>query len=445
MSYSNRILIAILTMAACIALFLYAPAARSSGYSAYVCLLSGLCLYLNIRYSVRGLWSASSIFIVIFWCFHFGVILSNAAGLNIASATGNDIFWRWIDSPYYTHAEGLALLGIAAFTFITLLRSNKYPEEEEEDITEHLSESPYYRPLTVLGYALLLGGISGWFYIMLSMGGVSALFAGYAFYLRFIENYPLISTIYWAIGVGLAMLGVINDWKKIRPGILIFVGWSLIAFVMGLRGEVLYPASAFLVTYSRQTRLPQSPWLLVIPVILLSLISFVRVYRVDEQVNSESFNPIYGLLELGGSLQTVVIAEDWVHNGTDHFHYGETIWAPFDRLLDRVILNNRADGGKDMRLMNVAMSERNGPYGFSPIAEGYINMGATGVVILMMLLSILLNYFDTRPVGILTDPLTGGITFILFTFVRNSFSHIPGQTLLLATIIMLTYGIFRKR
>lgn len=280
---------------------------------------------------------------------------------------------------------------------------------------------------------------------MLSMGGVSALFAGYAFYLRFIENYPLISTIYWAIGVGLAMLGVINDWKKIRPGILIFVGWSLIAFVMGLRGEVLYPASAFLVTYSRQTRLPQSPWLLVIPVILLSLISFVRVYRVDEQVNSESFNPIYGLLELGGSLQTVVIAEDWVHNGTDHFHYGETIWAPFDRLLDRVILANRADGGKDMRLMNVAMSERNGPYGFSPIAEGYINMGATGVVILMMLLSILLNYFDTRPVGILTDPLTGGITFILFTFVRNSFSHIPGQTLLLATIIMLTYGIFRKR
>jgi hypothetical protein len=214
---------------------------------------------------------------------------------------------------------------------------------------------------------------------------------------------------------------------------------------MGLRGEVLYPASAFLVTYSRQTRLPQSPWLLVIPVILLSLISFVRVYRVDEQVNSESFNPIYGLLELGGSLQTVVIAEDWVHNGTDHFHYGETIWAPFDRLLDRVILANRADGGKDMRLMNVAMSERNGPYGFSPIAEGYINMGATGVVILMMLLSILLNYFDTRPVGILTDPLTGGITFILFTFVRNSFSHIPGQTLLLATIIMLTYGIFRKR
>lgn len=443
MSYSNRILIAILTMTASITLFLYAPAARSEAYSAYVCLLSGLCIYLNVKYSVRGLWSASSVFIIIFWCFHFGVILSNAAGLNIASATGNNIFWRWIDSPYYTKAEGMALIGIAAFSFITMLRSKRVVEEDEE--SGDLQSSPYYRPLRVLAYTLLLGGIGGWFYIMLSMGGVTALFAGYAFYLRFIENYSFISTIYWAIGVGLAILGVINDWRKIRIGIFIFLGWSLIAFVMGLRGEVLYPTCAFLVTYSRQTKLPENAKLFVIPVVLLSLISFVRVYRVDEQVNSDSFNPIYGLLELGGSLQTVVIAEEWVHNGTDHFRYGETLLAPFDRLLDKIILANRAEGDKDLRLMNVAMSERNGPYGFSPIAEGYINLGAIGVIILMMLLSILLNYFDTNPVGIITDPLTGGITFILFTFVRNSFSHIPGQTLLLAAIIMITYGIFRKR
>ncbi|MBS1586543.1 MAG: O-antigen polysaccharide polymerase Wzy [Bacteroidetes bacterium] len=444
MSYSNRIVVAILTMAASVALFLYAPAARSSAYSLYVSLVSAACIYLNVRHSVRGLWSASSIFIIIFWCFHFGVILSNAFGLNIASVTGNDIFWQWIDSPFYTKAEGLALIGIAAFSLITVLRSNHLPEKPEEE-TESLQDSRYFKPLLILAYVLVLGGIGGWLYIMLSMGGVQALFAGYAFYLRFIEDYPSISIVYWAIGVGLAMLGVVNDWRRIRVGFIIFITWSLIAFIMGLRGEVLYPACAFLVTFARQRQLSQKPVLLVIPVVLLSLISFVRVFRVDETVNAESFNPLYGLLELGGSLQTVVIAEEWINDGTDHFRYGETIIAPFDRMLDRVTLSQRVDADQDFRLMNVAMGERNGPYGFSPVAEGYMNLGALGVAILMALLSLLLNFFDSKPSGIFIDPLAGGITFILFTFIRNSFSHIPGQTLLLAGIIMTTYGIFRKR
>ena len=441
MLYSRRILIAIVTVILSVALFIYAPAARSNTYSVYISLMSAACIYLNVRYSVRGLWSASSVFIIIFWCFHFGVILSNAVGINIASVTGNDIFWQWIDTPFYTKAEGLALIGIAAFSFITVARSNHFPPEEEEQIPE----SHYYRPLRILAYVLLFGGIGGWLYIMLSMGGINALFAGYAFYLRFIEDYASISIIYWAIGVGLALLGVVNDWKNIRVGVIVFLTWGLIAFIMGLRGEVLYPASAFLVTYARQAKMPQNIRLLIVPVILLSLISFVRVYRVDETVNSESFNPLYGLLELGGSLQTVVIAQEWISEGTDHFHYGETIYAPFDRMLDRVILANRPDADKDMRLMNVAMGERNGPYGFSPVAEGYMNLGAAGVIILMMLLSLLLNFFDSKPPGIFTDPLTGGITFILFTFIRNSFSHIPGQSLLLVAIIMITYGIFRKR
>ena len=441
MPYRSRILIAILTAIVSIALFLYAPAARSNLYSVCISLMSAVCIYVNVKFSVRGLWSASSIFIIIFWCFHFGVILSNAVGINISAVTGNDIFWQWIDSPFYTKAEGLALIGLAAFSAVTLLRSNHLPPEENEDLTP----SRYYRPLEILAYLLLLGGIGGWLYVMLSMGGISALFAGYAFYLKFIEDYASISIIYWAIGVGLALLGVVNEWKKIRTGIILFLMWGLIAFVMGLRGEVLYPASAFLVTYARQAKLPQNVRLLIVPIILLSLISFVRVFRVDETVNSDSFNPIYGLLELGGSLQTVVIAEEWISDGTDHFRYGETLIAPFDRMLDRVILASRPDAEKDFRLMNVAMGERNGPYGFSPVAEGYMNLGAAGVMILMSLLSLLLNYFDSQPPGIFTDPLTGGITFILFTFIRNSFSHIPGQSLLLTAIIMITYGIFRKR
>ena len=149
--------------------------------------------------------------------------------------------------------------------------------------------------------------------------------------------------------------------------------------------------------------------------------------------------------KMGGSLQTVVITQEWVAQGIDKFHYGETIYAPVARLVDKATFANVDASEKDFRLMNVAMADRNGPYGFSPIAEGFINMGAIGVVIVMMLLSLFLNYFDTRPISILSDSYLGGTTFILLTFVRNAFTHIPGQSLLLAVTLTIVYAFFKRK
>jgi hypothetical protein len=292
---------------------------------------------------------------------------------------------------------------------------------------------------------LLLGGIGYWSFIMASNGGIAALFAGYAVYLKFIENYPIISLVYWGIGVGFALLGVLGNKKDILPGFVVFAVWGGLAFVMGLRGEVMYPASAFLVTFARQVKLPWKPRYIIVPLLLMSLISFVREYRVDGVIRQESFNPVYGLLEMGGSLQTVVITEEWVAQGLDKFRYGETIYAPFTRMIDKITFAKVDAAEKDFRLMNVAMSDRNGPYGFSPIAEGFINMGAAGVAIVMMLLSLFLNFFDSRPVSILTDSYLGGILFILFTFIRNAFTHIPGQSLLLAATLTIVYAFFKRK
>lgn len=438
---------------AAVTLYMLAPDFKDAGYSVYVSLVSLACLYMNIKFAIRGIWSASSIFIAIFWCFHFGVILANGIGIDVANLTGNDIIWRWINSPYYPKAEALAVLGIAAFTMVTIIRSRLIDfdseEEEEEEYSDEVrtdnTASPYYRSLRALAYVLLVGGIGYWTFIMSSLGGITALFAGYGVYLKFVESYPIISTIYWAIGVGFALLGVLGNKKDILPGFVVFALWGGIAFVMGLRGEVMYPASAFLVTYARQFRLPWRPRYLIAPVLLLSLISFVREYRVDGTIKQENFNPVYGLLEMGGSLQTVVIAEEWVANGLDKFRYGETIYAPFERIVNRVTLTPADASQPDFRLMNVAMADRNGPYGFSPIAEGFMNMGAVGVIAIMMLLSLFLNYFDTRPVSILADSYFGGIIYILFTFIRNSFTHIPGQSLLLAATLTIVYAFFKRK
>jgi hypothetical protein len=449
MNYVNRIIVGILCAVAAMVLYTLAPDFKDQSYSVYISLLSLACLYLNIQYAVRGIWSASSIFIIIFWCFHFGVIVANATGIDVANMTGNDVIWRWINSPFYPRAEALAVLGISAFALVTLFRSGTVPEQAVEDNEEteeaDNSSSPYYKSLRALAYFLLVAGIGYWSYIMASMGGLAALFAGYAVYLKFIESYPIISTIYWSIGVGFTLLGVLGKRKDMMPGIILFAVWGSAAFVMGLRGEVMYPASAFLVVLARRVKLHWKPRYFIVPVVLLSLISFVREYRIDGTIKQENLNPVYGLLEMGGSLQTVVITEEWVANGLDKFRYGETLFAPFERLVYRLTLVPMDASQKDFRLMNVAMSDRNGPYGFSPIAEGFINMGAAGVVAIMMLLSLFLNYFDARPVSILTDSYLGGIIFILFTFIRNAFTHIPGQSLLLAVTLTVVYAFFKRK
>lgn len=450
MSYINRIITGILLAIATMVLYSLAPEFKDTSYSIYVSLLSVACLLMNIKYSARGVWSASSVFIIIFWCFHFGVIVANAMAIDVTNMTGDDLIWRWINSPLYPRAEALAVLGIAAFTVVTLVNSKdlelegEEQEDEEAELTDNAG-SPYFRSLKVLAYILLFGGIGYWIFIMSSLGGITALFAGYGVYLKFVESYPIISTIYWAIGVGFTLLGVVGRKKDILTGVVLFALWGAVAFIMGLRGEVMYPTAAFLVMLARQVKLPWKPRYMIVPVVLLSMISFVREYRVDGRINENSFNPVFGLLEMGGSLQTVVITEEWIANGLDNFRYGETIYAPFERIVDRITLVPADASPKDFRMMNVAMTDRNGPYGFSPIAEGFINMGAMGVVILMMMLSFFLNFFDTRPVSILADSYLGGIIFILFTFIRNSFTHIPGQSLLLALTLTIVYAFFKRK
>ncbi len=450
MSYINRIIASALLVILAVTLYMLAPETKEQSFSLYVSLVSLACLYMNVKYSVRGIWAASSIFMVIFWCFHFGVNIALAMNMDIERATDNDLIWRWLSSPLYPKAEALAILGLAAFALITVVRSNDerteaIEKEQEKERDEDRTESPHYKPLKILAYIFLVGGIGYWTFIMMSMGGVAALFAGYGTYLMFVENYPIISLIYWGIGVGITMLGVIGNKKDILPGVILFAVWGAIAFVIGLRGDVMYPASAFIVCYARQVKLNWKPRYALVVVVILSMISFVREYRVDGTVNQNSFNPVFGLIEMGGSLQTVVIVQDWVSSGIDKFRYGATLYGPVERIIDRVTLVPVDNSLPDTRQMNVMIMERNGPYGFSPIAEGFINMGAMGVVILMVLLSLFLNFYDTRPASVLTDSYLGGITYILFTFIRNSFTHIPGQCLLLAVTLTIVYAFFKRK
>jgi hypothetical protein len=124
---------------------------------------------------------------------------------------------------------------------------------------------------------------------------------------------------------------------------------------------------------------------------------------------------------------------------------GETFWAPAERILAKVLPLQIEPGERDFRLMNVAISERNGPYGFSPVAEGYINFGMPGVIAVMLLLSIILNRVDGAAVSLRGDMVIACIVCILLSFVRNSFAHIPGQCLLTIGLVQGYFLLIKKR
>jgi hypothetical protein len=81
----------------------------------------------------------------------------------------------------------------------------------------------------------------------------------------------------------------------------------------------------------------------------------------------------------------------------------------------------------DPRIMNILVSDRVGPIGFSPVAEAYRNFGAHGVVIVLGIVGALMAVIDTmrdRRMAVLTM----AIAYLpLLTNVRNSFISVPAH------------------
>ena len=80
--------------------------------------------------------------------------------------------------------------------------------------------------------------------------------------------------------------------------------------------------------------------------------------------------------EMGGSLHPVEKVVRWRAEG-DPLEMGASYWAPIERGAARVLPGLQTSVAEDdMRIMNVLVTDRVGPIGFSPVAEAYRNFGA---------------------------------------------------------------------
>jgi O-antigen polysaccharide polymerase Wzy len=376
-----------------------------------------------------GLWSATGAYASVFWCFHFGLIAVLGSGL-IAPHELQPWDQVWLLGPFGADAAVLALIGFTAFASGASLINASASSADSRTNPPDPNEGAH--PFGPAGSALVFAAIVLWCGSVLMTSGASGFYGAYGDYLNGIDQVGGFMGLVWlALGGGIVMsVTGRHGWLR-TSAIAAFGCMALIALPIGLRGEIMFPTVAALVAAARcgWTLSPAKACAFLIG--LLIVIPSVREIRntglqglSDVALELRTFD---AFVEMGGSLHPVEKVVRWRAEG-EALDMGSSYWAPIERAAARVlpgVETSAAEG--DMRIMNVLVTDRVGPIGFSPVAEAYRNFGAVGVVLVLGLLGAGLAAIDgiaDRRLAVLAI----AILYVpLLTNVRNSFVSVPLQ------------------
>ncbi|MDF2179789.1 O-antigen polysaccharide polymerase Wzy [Aliiglaciecola sp. CAU 1673] len=382
-------------------------------------------LVLLARALPRGIWSICFIFFAAFSVFHAGLILTDS----INAITDEDILYQisfWFDRPETLLAIHLVNLGMLGFSLGALLfsRHAKAPKTSTLD-------PGFNRRVFHLGGLILCLSLVAFFGVT---GGTGAL-ASYGAYLNLLSQVPSLGVfyayLYFFIGLGLVLVAVAYRRGFSLIYFALFGVYALFAFKLGLRGEVMFPATVAACMLGRRGKVIKLPYLIMLVVVFLTLTGIVKNARVSGDYSQiDSFNPLNAVAEMGASLRPITAVIGW-HRDGDALLLGGSYWAPIERQLALFVPGiNRISVDEDPRLLNVVVQERVGPIGFSPIAEAYANFGRYGPPIIMFILGSLFAFLDNMQPSIRRDLMVGVMLTPLFIMIRNSFTYVPVQMVL---------------
>lgn len=388
--------------------------------------VAALCIAASVRVAPHGHLSASSVYLIVFSLFHFGLTTPLGIGVEPSDRIEHAIR-SWIHRPETIEAVVLASLAasscVLGSSLVLFFRRNT-PETREP------TTSPSSHHLALLGAALLTFWVVAWFAVIINVGGWKALVGSYGDLLELTSETPL-HWVYLGIGLGLSLVAAGPRGTARRLGFGMFGLFAVVAFPLGLRGEVLFPLSAALVVAARRG-IRISGYLSL--VLVAAVLAFSAAAKDVRQIGLERFDeselsldPFDGLMELGSSLRPVVEVITWQHSGDDRLG-GASYWAPVERALSLVLPGaSRRAARDDERLMNVVVLERVGPIGFSPVAEAHYNFGRWGVIFVLLVTGGILGAMDAWPARTTYLCLTGAVLVPLLNNVRNAFTPVPAQ------------------
>ena len=407
-----------------------------------LCRTTSVLAIVMIAFCVRvaGFWSASSIYVIVFAIFHFG--LTFVYGIGLLSPATDSLVSRWFYRSTTQEAIFLTSLGLLSCLTGNLFARIGYRRAAQPEVAlEALKNDTYEQAFSIAGGFLVILAVGAWFYSVLSSGGVSLLFGSYIDYLAATASHSALTAFVWfSMGLGLSFLATTGPSRLRKAAIAAFVIFAVVALPLGLRGEVLFPTSAAVVILTKVRRPPSSLLAIVSVAILLFAIPILKDVRQVgvKNVSQLSSNPLDAFTELGQSLRPVAEVVQWRHLG-DPLKSGATYWSPFDRASCRFrpgAFCIAAD--RDERIAGTLVMHRVGPIGFSPVAEAYLNFGRWGIVVVMFLIGTILGRIDCWKRTRLRLAFSGVIYVELLINIRNSFAATPAH---LFMGFVLVYGI----
>jgi hypothetical protein len=380
--------------------------------------------------AIAGVWTATSVYAAIFWCFHFGLVavLASRTVSTQDLANGDD---HWVLGGFSGIAAVMAMVGCLAFASGAATVYG-WRRADRRSTATPAGHGQGGHPHGVTGSILLFGALAVWCGVILAAGGLAGFSVSYEEFRDMTADYAtVLGIVSPAIGCGI-VLSVTgrSGWLR-TAAVIAFVAYALVALPIGLRTDVMFPAVVALIASARCGRPFSTIKAAVLALLLLVLIPMIRDVRTtgigalaEAAVSPPRFD---ALLEMGESLRPVEQVVRW-HAEGEPYQGGSSYWAPFERAAARLLPGfDVAAAETDLRLMNVLVLDRIGAIGFSPVAEAYRNFGPIGVVLALGLLGMGLAAIDTisdRQVAVLA---IATLYPPLLINVRNSFVSVPAQ------------------
>lgn len=427
-------------------------------------LLFILVLVIVIRQAPRGIGAATSTYLLTYGLFHFGLIAMFAVYGGFDQLEGTNLMrlqlardTSWLRADTGRQAANLAAMGAVAFAAgCGVMRLRRHVPMSDAEIPV----DPRVKRLYVdVGLVALLVFVCLFYAQVLKWGVLGASYSELLDARRESGSIPTYSAIAWA----LLFLVAGGRSRRERVGLGFFLlGWSPVAFALGLRGEVLFPlvAAAVLREKSRRGR-ASIVRTAIYAVLLLALVSTGRTVRevgVKHLLGTGAeaivaFDPLMGLGELGGSLAPVELVVRWIADG-DPYLLGTGYWAAFDHEWLPVLVPGYSppDLRYDPRVPIISKTGVPGSghhaVGFSVVADAYYNFGIPGVLSVMFLTGCAVSLLDSLAGTPYRMALSGVIYYALLHQIRNTFLTFPKRVafgVLLVVVLNVASHLLFKR
>lgn len=397
-----------------------------------------------VRVLPLGFWSPANVFLIIVAFFHLGLAPFWIFEIDPQFARPDDQYW--FAGAIGVLALRLVSLAIAGYVVAVLFSAAIRRRRVDIALIDSV-QAPDARLYAVGGSLLLVGSVIAWVVIAVAAGGLAVFTGSYIQFLELTQSTPL-PYVYIAIGIGLGMtmIAPIRGWTAFA--VVVFFAFAIIAFFIGLRGEVLFPVAVAATVMATRRRMPGGIRSIIVLVLGLALINLAQQIRLlgfaASNLETVQASPLNALGELGQTLRVVAHVAIWQIDQGDPLRWGETYTVSIARFLETIGgVPTPAEG--DYRLFNVEVSDRSGAIGGSVIAEAFHNFGYGGVVIVMMLLGIFFAAFSLAPRTPVVLAIYVTLAVPLFTHVRNSFVGVLPAFVLGLTFVFVVWFLAKTR